>query len=91
VTRTRCPWPTADPLYLAYHDHEWGVPAHDDCHLFEMLVLEGAQAGLSWITILRKRDNYRRAFDDFDPRLMARYTPRRVERLLRTPGSCATG
>jgi len=63
---TRCGWVTADPLYLAYHDEEWGVPVHDDRHLFEMLNLEGAQAGLSWITILKRREGYRRAFDGFD-------------------------
>jgi len=84
--RSRCPWAGSDPLYVAYHDHEWGVPLHDDQHLFEMLVLEGAQAGLSWLTVLRKRDAYRRAFDGFDPRTVARYTPARVERLLQDPG-----
>ena len=82
----RCGWCTGDPLYIAYHDHEWGVPSHDDRHLFEMLVLEGAQAGLSWITILRKRENYRRAFDNFDVERVARYTPARVEKLLGDPG-----
>jgi DNA-3-methyladenine glycosylase I len=74
-----------DPLYLAYHDEEWGVPSHDDRHLFEMLVLEGAQAGLSWSTILRKREGYRRAFVGFDASKVARFTPARVERLLRDP------
>jgi DNA-3-methyladenine glycosylase I len=82
----RCGWCTGDPLYIAYHDYEWGVPSHDDRHLFEMLVLEGAQAGLSWITILRKRENYRRAFDNFDIERIARYTPARVEKLLADPG-----
>jgi DNA-3-methyladenine glycosylase I len=82
----RCGWCGDDPLYVAYHDLEWGVPSHDDRHLFEMLVLEGAQAGLSWITILRKREHYREAFDDFDPARVARYTPRRIERLLANPG-----
>ncbi len=82
----RCTWCGNDPLYVAYHDHEWGVPAHDDRHLFEMLVLEGAQAGLSWITILRKRDNYRRAFHHFDPERIARYGRRDVERLLGDAG-----
>jgi DNA-3-methyladenine glycosylase I len=82
----RCGWCTADPLYVAYHDAEWGVPSHDDRHLFEMLVLEGAQAGLSWITILRKRENYRRAFDGFDIERVARYRPARIERLLADPG-----
>lgn len=82
----RCPWCGSDPLYQAYHDQEWGVPVRDDRKLFEFLVLEGAQAGLSWITILRKRENYRRAFDGFDPEKVARYTPARVERLLQDPG-----
>jgi len=86
MAKTRCPWPGADPLYLAYHDHEWGVPAHNDRHLFEMLVLEGAQAGLSWITILRKRERYRKAFDLFDPKKVARYRDRRVAALLADPG-----
>ncbi len=71
--KLRCFWCGTDPLYVAYHDREWGRPVHDDAHLFEMLCLEGAQAGLSWITILRKRDNYRRAFDNFDAEAMARY------------------
>jgi DNA-3-methyladenine glycosylase I len=86
MTLTRCPWPGADPLYLAYHDDEWGVPAHDDRHLFEMLILEGAQAGLSWITILRKRERYREVFDLFDPAVVARYGERKVADLLRDPG-----
>jgi DNA-3-methyladenine glycosylase I len=73
-------------LYLEYHDEEWGVPSHDDRHLFEMLVLEGAQAGLSWSTILRKRENYHRAFVAFDPEAVARFGPRDVERLLQDPG-----
>ncbi|MCH7748289.1 MAG: DNA-3-methyladenine glycosylase I [Acidobacteria bacterium] len=79
---TRCPWAGSDPLYVHYHDCEWGIPAHDDRHLFEMLVLEGAQAGLAWITILRKREGYRKAFDGFDPAAVARYDRRRVARLL---------
>jgi DNA-3-methyladenine glycosylase I len=80
---TRCEWSVGDdPLYLAYHDEEWGVPSHDDRHLFEMLVLEGAQAGLSWSTILRKREGYRRAFAGFDASKVARFTPARMERLL---------
>lgn len=83
--KIRCPWPT-DPLYLDYHDREWGVPAHDDRHLFEMLVLEGAQAGLSWITILRKRERYRQVFDGFDPARVATYTARKVAGLLADPG-----
>ena len=82
----RCPWAAKDPLYLPYHDEEWGVPSHDDRHLFEMLVLEGAQAGLSWLTILRKREHYRRAFDGFDPARVARYTEKRQARLLADPG-----
>jgi DNA-3-methyladenine glycosylase I len=75
-----------DELYMAYHDNEWGVPVHDDRHLFEMLILEGAQAGLSWITILKKRENYRRAFDNFDARKVARYDARKIQKLLADPG-----
>jgi DNA-3-methyladenine glycosylase I len=83
----RCAWVPADqPLYLAYHDEEWGVPVHDDAHLFEMLTLEGAQAGLSWSTILNKREGYRRAFAGFEPKKVARFTPAKVERLLQDPG-----
>ncbi len=82
----RCPWGTSDPLYLAYHDEEWGVPAHDDRRLFEMLLLEGAQAGLSWLTILRKRDAYRRAFDQFYPQHVARYDARKITTLMGNPG-----
>ena len=82
----RCPWATSDPLYVPYHDEEWGVPLHDDRRLFEMLVLEGAQAGLSWLTILRRRDAYRRAFDGFDPQTVAGYGPCDVERLLADAG-----
>jgi DNA-3-methyladenine glycosylase I len=78
--------PPGDPLYLAYHDEEWGVPSRDDRHLFEMLVLEGAQAGLSWATILRKREGYRRAFAGFDVDAVARFGPADVERLLADPG-----
>ena len=78
--------PTGDELYTAYHDDEWGVPSHDDRHLFELLVLEGAQAGLSWSTILRKREGYRRAFAGFDPGAVARFTARDVERVMRDPG-----
>jgi DNA-3-methyladenine glycosylase I len=84
--KRRCEWCGEDPLYVAYHDLEWGVPLHDDRRLFEMLILEGAQAGLSWLTILRKRENYRRAFDRFDPEKVARYGARDVARLLRDPG-----
>lgn len=82
----RCKWPGDDPLYVAYHDDEWGVPEYDDRALFEMLMLEGAQAGLSWITILRKRENYRRAFDGFDPAKIARYTPAKIEKLMQDEG-----
>ncbi|MFZ2031310.1 MAG: DNA-3-methyladenine glycosylase I [Vitreimonas sp.] len=82
----RCAWPGSDPLYLNYHDREWGVPQRDDRALFEMLMLEGAQAGLSWITILRKRENYRRAFDGFDPEKIARYPPKKIEKLLGDEG-----
>ncbi len=83
---TRCEWPGSDPLYVSYHDEEWGVPLHDDRLLFEFLLLEGAQAGLSWITILKKRENYRLAFDGFDPERIARYRPARLEKLLANPG-----
>jgi DNA-3-methyladenine glycosylase I len=82
----RCGWATSDPLYIRYHDEEWGVPSHDDRHLFEMMILEGAQAGLSWITILRKRENYRRAFDRFDPRKIAKYDARKIKALLADEG-----
>ncbi len=85
-TLPRCPWPGDDPLHLQYHDEEWGVPCHDDRHLFEMLVLEGAQAGLSWITILRKRARYREVFDGFDPAKVARYRDAKVAKLLDDPG-----
>jgi len=84
--KLRCAWCTADPLYVAYHDTEWGVPVHDDRQLFEMLCLEGAQAGLKWLTILRKRQSYRAAFDDFDAEAMARYDAAKRKRLLRDPG-----
>jgi DNA-3-methyladenine glycosylase I len=83
---SRCGWATSDPLYLAYHDEEWGVPVHDDRRLFEMLILEGAQAGLSWLTILKRREGYRRAFDGFDPEKIARYGEKDVARLLTDPG-----
>ncbi|MET0538985.1 MAG: DNA-3-methyladenine glycosylase I [Xanthobacteraceae bacterium] len=82
----RCPWPRQDPLYVAYHDEEWGVPEYDDRALFEKLLLDGFQAGLSWITILRKRDNFRRAFDGFAPEKMACYTPKKIEKLMLDPG-----
>jgi DNA-3-methyladenine glycosylase I len=84
--RQRCAWVPADPLYVAYHDLEWGIPVHDERKLFEMLVLEGAQAGLSWITILKRREGYRKAFADFDPEKVARFTPARIEKLLLDPG-----
>jgi DNA-3-methyladenine glycosylase I len=82
----RCPWPRQDPLYVAYHDEEWGVPEYDDRALYEKLILDGFQAGLSWITILRKRENFRRAFDGFEPAKIARYTPKKVERLMQDAG-----
>jgi DNA-3-methyladenine glycosylase I len=84
--KLRCAWCPADPLYLAYHDAEWGVPVHDDERLFEMLCLEGAQAGLSWLTILRKRETYREAFDGFDAEKIARYGAAKRRRLLQDPG-----
>ncbi len=82
----RCGWVGAEPIYVAYHDEEWGVPDHDSQRLFEKLLLDGFQAGLSWITILRKRDNFRRAFDHFDPRLMARYDGKKRESLMGDAG-----
>ena len=83
----RCAWVRLDdPLYVAYHDEEWGVPVHDDRHLFEMLILEGAQAGLSWITILRRREGYRQAFDGFDPAKIARYQGARIASLMADTG-----
>ena len=86
LTRTRCAWAGTYPIYQAYHDEEWGVPVHDDRHLFEFLTLEGAQAGLSWITILRKRESYRAAFAGFDPEIVARFDEARVAELLGNPG-----
>jgi DNA-3-methyladenine glycosylase I len=83
---TRCPWSKNDPLYIAYHDEEWGVPEYDDRALYEKLVLDGFQAGLSWITILRKRENFRRAFDGFEPEKIARYRPNKIERLMADAG-----
>jgi DNA-3-methyladenine glycosylase I len=82
----RCPWPKGDPLYVAYHDEEWGVPEFDDQALYEKLILDGFQAGLSWITILRKRDNFRRAFDGFQPELIARYGAKKVAALMADAG-----
>ena len=84
--KPRCPWAGSDPAYVAYHDDEWGVPVHDDRRLFEMLILEGAQAGLSWLTILKKRENYRKAFAGFDCRKIAGYGARDIRRLLADPG-----
>ena len=84
--KTRCAWAGTDPLYVAYHDDEWGVPVHDDRTLFEFLILEGAQAGLSWATILKKRPNYRLAFDHFDPEAIADYDEQKVAELLDNPG-----
>ena len=84
--KKRCEWRTQDPLYIAYHDTEWGVPVHDDIRLFEMLTLEGTQAGLSWLTILKKRENYRKAFDGFRPELVVQYDFRKIAELLSNPG-----
>lgn len=81
----RCGWCLSDPLYITYHDEEWGVPVHDDRKLFEFLILEGAQAGLSWLTILRKREGYRKAFADFDPEKVVLFTEKRIEQLLQDP------
>jgi DNA-3-methyladenine glycosylase I len=86
TVKKRCAWPGDDPLMLAYHDTEWGVPLHDDRKLFEFIVLDGAQAGLSWSTVLKKRENYRKAFRNFDPKLVARFSPKGVARLLKDPG-----
>ena len=83
---SRCPWPKGDPLYVAYHDEEWGVPEFDDQALYEKLILDGFQAGLSWITILRKRDNFRRAFDGFQPEQIAHYGPKKVAALMEDAG-----
>jgi len=84
--KKRCGWVTDDPVYLEYHDTEWGVPVHDDRLLFEFLILEGAQAGLSWITVLKKRENYRKAFDNFDPAKIAKYNKNKTNALLLNPG-----
>jgi len=86
MMKKRCEWCGSDPLYIAYHDHEWGRPVHDDRHLFEMLLLEGAQAGLSWSTVLKKRDNYRAAFDNFDAAKVASYGEEKVRQLLNDAG-----
>lgn len=82
----RCAWVNTDPLYVAYHDEEWGKPLRDDRKLFELLILEGMQAGLSWYTILKKRDNFREAFDQFDPQIIAQYGPDKVDELMQNPG-----
>ena len=84
--KTRCPWPGDDSFYVAYHDHEWGVPEYDDRALYEKLILDGFQAGLSWITILRKRDNFRRAFDDFRPEKIASYNAKKIHALMNDVG-----
>ena len=82
----RCDWLTKDELYISYHDREWGVPEHDDIKLFEMLILEGAQAGLSWLTVLKRRETYRAAYDGFDPAQMAQWDREKIESLLKDPG-----
>jgi DNA-3-methyladenine glycosylase I len=84
--KSRCGWSTNDPLYIEYHDTEWGVPLHDDRRLFEFLILDGAQAGLSWLTILKKRQNYRKAFENFDPQIIARYDNRKISELMTNQG-----
>lgn len=86
MSKQRCTWCTANPLYIDYHDNEWGRPVYDDRVLFEFLLLEGAQAGLNWLTVLKKRENYRKAFSNFDPQKIARYTPKKIETLLQNPG-----
>src|SRR6202012_926906 len=85
-TKNRCAWVSSDPIYIEYHDKEWGRPIHDDRLLFEFLILEGAQAGLSWLTVLKKRDNYRRAFDNFDPAKVSRYDGKKFKELLNNEG-----
>ena len=86
VNKTRCAWVNADPLYIDYHDHEWGVPVYDERLLFEFLILEGMQAGLSWLTILKRRDHYRNCFDNFDAKKIAQYNQRKIDALLVNPG-----
>jgi DNA-3-methyladenine glycosylase I len=86
ITETRCPWPSNDPLMIAYHDDEWGIPLHDDLRLFEFMVLDCFQAGLSWRTVLHKRENFRTAFDNFDPRLIAGYDQEKINSLLQDKG-----
>lgn len=83
--KTRCPWANADPLMQTYHDHEWGVPVHDDIRLFEFLTLEGAQAGLSWLTILKRREGYNKAFCHFDPQKVARFKQNKIDQLMQNP------
>ena len=84
--KQRCTWVTSDTIYIDYHDNEWGKPIYDDQKLFEFLILEGAQAGLSWLTVLKKREHYRKVFDNFDPNKIAKYTPAKIEKLLADPG-----
>lgn len=86
MEKVRCGWSTSDPLYIKYHDEEWGVPCHNDRKLFEMLILEGFQAGLSWITILRKRKNFKKAFDNFDPKKVVKYDKRKINQLMKDEG-----
>jgi len=86
MTIVRCAWGNTDPLYVRYHDEEWGVPVHDESRLLEILILEGAQAGLSWLTVLKKRENYRAAFDHFDPAIIAAYDGQKIAALLENPG-----
>ena len=85
-TKKRCPWVSDDPVYLAYHDNEWGRPVHDDRQLFEKLILDGFQAGLSWITVLKKRENFKHAFDDFDPEVISTYDEKKVQELMNNSG-----
>src|SRR5690606_20029745 len=84
-SKVRCPWCGTDPIYVKYHDEEWGVPVYNDQKLFEFLILEGAQAGLSWITILKRREGYREAFENFDPKRVERFTKSKIEKLLKNP------
>jgi len=84
--KIRCEWPTENEMYLEYHDTEWGVPVYDDRALFEMLILEGSQAGLSWLTILKRRHTYKKAYDNFDPEKMAKWTDQKIQQLLKDPG-----
>ncbi|MCC2666800.1 MAG: tag, partial [Gammaproteobacteria bacterium] len=86
MNQKRCNWCTEDPLYIAYHDTEWGVPLYDDQRLFELLILEGMQAGLSWLTVLKKREAFRAAFDNFDPKKIAKYDHDKIDRLLQNSG-----